>query len=65
MKVEDGQFLGLIGDTANTKGTDPHLHFGISRLTTPEDWHVRRSQVYPQPYLAAWKRDESVMPELP
>jgi murein DD-endopeptidase MepM/ murein hydrolase activator NlpD len=65
VRVEAGQLLGRTGDTGNAKGTDPHLHFGISRPTTPEDWQVRRGQVYPQPYLAAWKRGENITPELP
>lgn len=64
-RVEAGQLLGLTGDTGNAKGTDPHVHFGISRPTTPDDWEVRRGQVWPQPYLAAWKRGENVTPKLP
>lgn len=65
VRVQAGQLLGLTGDTGNAKGTDPHLHFGISRPTTPDDWQVRRGEVWPQKYLAAWKRGENVTPSLP
>jgi murein DD-endopeptidase MepM/ murein hydrolase activator NlpD len=65
VRVEAGQLLGRTGDTGNAKGTDPHLHFGISRPTTPDDWAVRRGEVWPQPYLAAWRRGELVTPTLP
>ena len=65
MRVEAGQLLGLTGISGNAAGTYPHLHFGISRPTTREDWQVRRGQVWPQPYLAAWRRGENVTPELP
>ena len=65
VRVEAGQLLGLTGDSGNAKGTDPHLHFGLSRPTTPEDWQVRRGQIWPQKYLAAWKRGENRAPVLP
>ncbi len=65
VRVEAGQILGWTGSSGNARGTDPHLHFGISRPTTPDDWAVRRGQVWPQPYLAAWKRGENVTPTLP
>ncbi|MFQ3632079.1 M23 family metallopeptidase [Roseiflexus sp.] len=65
VRVEAGQLLGWTGSSGNARGTDPHLHFGISRPTTPDDWAVRRGQVWPQPYLAAWKRGENMTPMLP
>ncbi len=65
VRVEAGQFLGLTGKSGNAATTDPYLHFGISRPTTPDNWQVRRGLVYPQPYLEAWKRGESVTPTLP
>lgn len=61
-RVEVGQLLGLTGDTGNAKGTDPHVHFGISRPTTADDWQARRGQVWPQVYLTAWRRGEDVTP---
>ncbi|NTU80755.1 MAG: M23 family metallopeptidase, partial [Chloroflexales bacterium] len=65
VRVEAGQLLGRTGISGNAIGTYPHLHFGISRPTTPEDWEVRRGQVWPQKYLAAWRRGENMTPELP
>ena len=64
-RVVAGQRLGLSGDSGNAAGIDPHLHFGISRPTTPEDWMVRRGEVNPYPYLQAWERGEDVTPTLP
>lgn len=62
VRVEVGQLLGLTGDTGNAAGTDPHVHFGISRPTSPDDWQVRRGHVWPQDYLAAWRRGEDISP---
>ena len=64
-RVTAGQRLGLSGDTGNAAGVDPHLHFGISRPTTPDDWMVRRGEVNPFPYLQAWEHGENVTPILP
>lgn len=65
MRVEAGQSLGRTGNSGNARSTPPHLHFGISRPTTPEDWRVRRGQVSPYPYLRAWERGETLTPVLP
>ncbi|NTU83744.1 MAG: M23 family metallopeptidase [Chloroflexales bacterium] len=65
VRVETGQLLGRTGISGNAAGTYPQLHFGISRPTTPEDWATRRGQVWPQKYLAAWRRGEHVTPQLP
>jgi len=64
MRVTAGQVLGFTGASGNARGTPPHLHFGISRPTTPDDWKVRRGEVWPQPYLSAWQRGEYVTPQL-
>ena len=64
-RVTAGRQLGLSGDSGNAAGIDPHLHFGISRPTTPEDWMVRRGEVNPYPYLQAWERGENLTPVLP
>ena len=64
VRVAAGQRLGWSGDSGNAAGTDPHLHFGISRPTTPGDWMVRRGEVNPYPYLQAWERGEEVTPTL-
>lgn len=62
--VEAGHLLGLTGKSGNARNTPPHLHFGISSPTTPEDWQTRRGQVPPYRYLNAWKRGEQITPTL-
>ncbi len=61
-RVAVGQVLGLTGKTGNAADTDPHLHFGISHPTTPDDWSVRRGEVDPFPYLQAWAEGRNVTP---
>jgi peptidoglycan LD-endopeptidase LytH len=65
VRVVAGQLLGLSGQTGNAVNTTPHVHFGISRPTFPEDWAARRGQLDPYPYLVAWLRGENVTPEFP
>ncbi|WP_238613339.1 M23 family metallopeptidase [Candidatus Oscillochloris fontis] len=65
VRVEAGQLLGLTGKSGNARNTPPHVHFGISRPTTPDDWQVRRGQISPFPYLKAWQRGENMTPVLP
>ncbi|GAC1442383.1 MAG: hypothetical protein NVSMB55_12960 [Mycobacteriales bacterium] len=48
--VEPGQLLGLSGDTGDAHGTDPHLHFGITRTGNAQ------GHISPYPYLQAWPR---------
>jgi murein DD-endopeptidase MepM/ murein hydrolase activator NlpD len=64
-RVAAGQLLGLTGNSGNARTTPPHLHFGISHPTFPEDWKTRRGEVDPYPYLVAWLRGEDVTPRLP
>ena len=63
VRVEAGQVLGLTGDSGNAKGTDPHLHFGISRPTYPEDWQVRRGEMNPYTFLQAWQNGQALQPQ--
>jgi murein DD-endopeptidase MepM/ murein hydrolase activator NlpD len=63
-RVSAGQLLGLTGKSGNAASTDPHLHFGISHPTTPDDWAVRRGEVAPYNYLRAWQRGENVTPRV-
>ncbi len=65
VEVEAGQLLGLVGNSGNARNTTSHLHFGISRPTTPDDWKARRGQVDPFPFLQAWKDGHDVTPPLP
>lgn len=64
VRVEVGQLLGYTGSSGNAAGTPPHLHFGISRPTTPDDWRTRRGELSPYPYLKAWERGEMLTPDL-
>jgi murein DD-endopeptidase MepM/ murein hydrolase activator NlpD len=65
VRVEAGQLLGLTGKTGDARLTDPHLHFGISHPTTPDDWIVRRGEISPYPYLQAWEKGVARTPILP
>jgi murein DD-endopeptidase MepM/ murein hydrolase activator NlpD len=64
VRVVAGQLLGLTGKSGDAAVTDPHLHFGISHPTTPDDWAVRRGEISPYPYLKAWQRGEHLSPML-
>jgi murein DD-endopeptidase MepM/ murein hydrolase activator NlpD len=62
VRVEAGQTLGRTGKSGNARNTPPHLHFGISHPTTPDDWRVRRGEIPPFEYLQAWSRGEQRTP---
>lgn len=61
-RVSTGQRIGSVGDTGNAAGTGCHLHFGISTPCGPGDVLRRRGEFWPQPYLDAWRRSESMSP---
>jgi murein DD-endopeptidase MepM/ murein hydrolase activator NlpD len=65
VRVEAGRLLGRVGISGNAAKTPPHLHFGISHPTYPEDWLTRRGELDPYPYLVAWSRGENVTPQFP
>jgi len=65
VRVTAGQLLGLVGHSGDARNTDSHLHFGISRPTTPDDWKARRGQVDPYPFLQAWLDGHNITPPLP
>jgi murein DD-endopeptidase MepM/ murein hydrolase activator NlpD len=60
-----GQVLGYVGSSGDARGTDPHLHFGISRPTFPDDWQVRRGEIDPFPFLNAWQAGVDLTPFFP
>jgi len=59
--VTAGQPLGTVGRSGDARGGPSHVHFGISWPTAPGRWWIRRGEVYPWPYLDAWRahRDRS------
>ncbi|HTX90101.1 MAG TPA: M23 family metallopeptidase [Anaerolineales bacterium] len=65
LRVKAGQELGRVGNSGDARSTQAHLHFGISRPTTPDDWKARRGQVDPFPFLQAWRAGVNVTPPLP
>ena len=65
VRVEVGQLLGLVGQSGNAASTAPHLHFGISHPTTPDDWETRRGEIDTYPLLQAWEQGRDVAPVLP
>lgn len=65
VRVEAGQLLGLTGNSGNAATTAPHLHFGVSHPTFPEDWKVRRGEVDTFPLLQRWEAGRNVTPKLP
>ncbi len=65
VRVVAGQVLGLVGKSGDAVHTTSHVHFGISRPTTPDDWKARRGQVDPFPFLQAWRDGHNITPPLP
>lgn len=64
-RIGVGQPWGQVGDSGNARGIDPHLHFGISRPTSPEDWRTRRGEDDPYPYLNVWRDGQNLTPSVP
>jgi murein DD-endopeptidase MepM/ murein hydrolase activator NlpD len=64
VRVAAGQLLGYTGQSGNARLTAPHLHFGISHPTAPDDWAVRRGELSPYPYLQAWRAGRMLTPRL-
>ncbi len=62
MRVEAGQLLGYTGKSGNARGTPPHLHFGISRPSAPDDWQVRRGEMNPYEFLRSWAKGIPLQP---
>jgi peptidoglycan LD-endopeptidase LytH len=64
MRVIKGQVLGLVGNSGDARSTLPHLHFGISQPTQPDDWRTRRGELDPFSFLLAWRDGLNITPDL-
>jgi len=53
--VTAGESIGKVGRSGDARGGPSHMHFGISWPTAHGEWWVRRGELYPWPYLDAWR----------
>ena len=61
-RVAAGDPLGVMGRTGNARNSACHTHLGISWPCPSPEWQVRRGEIWPQPYLDAWRADEQRSP---
>lgn len=62
--VQPGDPMGVMGRTGNARESACHTHFGISWPCPQNEWRVRRGEVWPAPYLDAWRAGEQRSPVL-
>lgn len=61
-RVASGQKIATVGASGNARVTLCHLHFGVSRICPMSEQNVRRGEIWPQPYLDAWKQGVNKSP---
>ena len=62
--VQPGDALGVMGQTGNARNSACHTHVGLSWACPTNEWAVRRGEVWPSPYLDAWRNGEQRSPTL-
>lgn len=62
--VQPGDPMGVMGRTGNARESACHTHFGISWPCPANEWGVRRGEIWPAPYLDAWREGEQRSPVL-
>ncbi len=62
--VQPGDPLGVMGQTGNARQSACHTHVGISWPCAGNEWAVRRGEIWPQPYLDAWRDGLQTSPAL-
>lgn len=60
--VAPGTPLGVMGATGNARNSECHTHLGISWPCPGPEWQVRRGEIWPAPYLDAWRSGEQRSP---
>lgn len=60
--VAPGDQLGVMGKTGNARNSACHTHLGISWPCPDPEWEVRRGEIWPAPYLDAWRAGEQRSP---
>ena len=54
-RVAPGDTLGVMGQTGDARASVCHTHVGISWPCPGAEWQVRRGEIWPAPYLTAWR----------
>jgi murein DD-endopeptidase MepM/ murein hydrolase activator NlpD len=62
--LQPGDPLGVMGRTGNARESACHTHVGISWPCPANEWAVRRGEIWPAPYLDAWRAGEQKSPAL-
>ena len=60
--LHGGDPLGVMGQTGNARRSTCHTHMGISWPCDGVEWQVRRGEIWPAPYLDAWRNGDQRSP---